>query len=97
MEDWLDPLAKADVPHAPVLDYAGEVEHEQFWENGYFQEIEHAQLGTMQVPGPPIKMSVTPTKISGGGPELGMHTEEYLLELGYSWEEITQLRDVGAL
>ena len=97
MEDWLDPLAKADVPHAPVLDYAGVVEHEQFWENGYFQEIEHAQLGTMQVPGPPIKMSVTPTKISGGGPELGMHTEEYLLEIGYSWEEITQLRDVGAL
>jgi formyl-CoA transferase len=30
-------------------------------------------------------------------PELGQHTEEVLLEAGYSWEEISQLRENGAV
>ena len=94
---WLTPLSEADVPHAPVLDYEGVVAHEQFWANGYFQEIEHAQLGAMRVPGPPVQMSATPPRIRGGGPELGMHTEEVLLEAGYDWPEIEALRDAGAI
>jgi len=42
-------------------------------------------------------MSATPPRIRGGGPELGMHTEELLLEAGYDWEAIGKLRDVGAI
>lgn len=95
--EWVGPLTAADVPHAPVLDYAGVVEHEQYWANGYFQEIEHAQLGPMRVPGPPVQMSATPPRIRGGGPELGMHTEEILLEAGYGWPEIEALRDTDAI
>jgi crotonobetainyl-CoA:carnitine CoA-transferase CaiB-like acyl-CoA transferase len=30
-------------------------------------------------------------------PEHGQHTEEVLLELGYTWEEIGALRDSGAV
>jgi formyl-CoA transferase len=30
-------------------------------------------------------------------PELGQHTEEVLLEAGYSWEEISRLRGSGAI
>jgi crotonobetainyl-CoA:carnitine CoA-transferase CaiB-like acyl-CoA transferase len=97
MSAWLAPLTDADVPNAPVLDYAGVVEHPQFWANDYFQEIEHAQLGPMRVPGPPVHMSETPPKIRSGGPELGMHTEELLLEAGYDWDQITRLREAGAI
>ena len=97
MSAWLAPLTDADVPHAPVLDYAGVVEHPQFWANDYFQKIEHAQLGPMRVPGPPVHMSATPPRITGGGPELGMHTEEVLLAAGYDWDEITKLREAGAI
>ena len=97
MSAWLAPLTDADVPNAPVLDYAGVVEHPQFWANDYFQQIEHAQLGPMRVPGPPVHMSETPPKIRSGGPELGMHTEELLLEAGYDWDQITRLREAGAI
>ena len=97
LADWLGPLEKADVPFAPVLDYAGMSEHAQYWENGYLVEIETPHLGTMRVPGPPIHMSATPPRIQGAGPILGFHTEEILLEAGYSWPEIEKLKESGAI
>jgi len=30
-------------------------------------------------------------------PEPGQHTEEILLEMGYNWDEISQLKDDGAI
>jgi CoA:oxalate CoA-transferase len=93
---WLERLEAADVPHAPVLDYAGVAEHPQFWANGYLQEIDTPNLGRMRVPGPAIRMSATPTMVQGGGPELGQHTEEVLLAAGFTWEEIAALRECGA-
>jgi CoA:oxalate CoA-transferase len=86
--EWTELLTAADVPNAPVLDYADVAEHPQFWANGYLQEIEHQNLGKMRVPGSPVRMSKTPPRIQGGGSQLGQHTEEVLLEAGYTWEEI---------
>jgi crotonobetainyl-CoA:carnitine CoA-transferase CaiB-like acyl-CoA transferase len=40
-------------------------------------------------------MSKTPPEIQGGGPQLSQHTEEVLLELGYSWDEIEALNRKG--
>jgi CoA:oxalate CoA-transferase len=96
-EEWTRLLTEADVPNAPVLDYAGVASHPQFYENGYIQEIDHPNLGPMRVPGPAVHMSETPEAIQGGGPELGQHTEEVLLGAGYSWEEIEGLRRAGAI
>ena len=94
--EWCERLTAADVPNAPVLDYAGVAAHPQFWANGYLQEIDTPNLGRMRVPGPPIRMSATPTSIQGGGPELGQHTEEILLGAGFTWDEIAALRESGA-
>ena len=95
--EWLERLADADVPSAPVLDYAGLAAHPQFWANGYLQEIETPNLGRMRVPGPPVQMTATPPRIQGAGPELGQHTEQVLLAAGYTWDEIATLRERGAL
>lgn len=96
MEAWLAPLAAADVPHAPVLDYAGMAAHPQYWANGYLVEIDTPHLGHMRVPGPPIHMSATPPRVQGAGPILGFDTEDILREAGYSWEEIERFRERGA-
>ena len=97
MGEWLAPLEEHDVPHAPVLDYAGMSEHPQFWANDYLQELDSEHLGRMTVPGPPIHMSETPPRIQGAGPILGFHTEDVLLEAGFTWDEIEVLKDSGAL
>jgi crotonobetainyl-CoA:carnitine CoA-transferase CaiB-like acyl-CoA transferase len=97
MEEWLEPLTTHDVPHAPVLDYAGMAEHPQYWANGYLAEIDSEHLGHMRVPGPPIHMSATPPRIQGAGPILGFHTEQVLLDAGFTWPEIEKLKESGAL
>jgi crotonobetainyl-CoA:carnitine CoA-transferase CaiB-like acyl-CoA transferase len=95
--EWETLLTEADVPNARILDYAGLADHPQFLANGYIQEIEHPNLGKMRVPGPPLHMSETPPRVQGGGPELGQHTEELLLEAGYSWDELEAFRREGVI
>ena len=34
---------------------------------------------------------------AGPAPELGQHTEEVLLELGYDWDQIIALKEAGAI
>jgi CoA:oxalate CoA-transferase len=96
MASWLEPLAAAGVPHAPVLDYAGMSEHEQYWANDYLVNIETPHLGPMRVPGAPIKMSATPPRVESAGPILGFDTEDILLSLDYTWDEIAALKESGA-
>ena len=45
----------------------------------------------------PIDFSETRWAPSGPVPEVGQHTEEVLLELGYDWEKIGELKDAGAI
>jgi crotonobetainyl-CoA:carnitine CoA-transferase CaiB-like acyl-CoA transferase len=80
-----------------VLDYAGVAKHPQFAANNYLVDVEHPNLGTLRMPGPAIHMTGTPSAVQGAGPELGQHTEEILLQHGYTWEDIERLKDCGAI
>jgi formyl-CoA transferase len=79
-----------------VRDYAAVAADPQVWENGYLQEVDDGNGAEVQVVGSPITLSAHPAKLGGMVPELGQHTEEVLLELGYSWDDIGGLRDGGA-
>jgi crotonobetainyl-CoA:carnitine CoA-transferase CaiB-like acyl-CoA transferase len=45
----------------------------------------------------PVGFETTRAEPRGPAPELGQHTEEVLLELGYDWEKIGELKDRGVL
>jgi formyl-CoA transferase/CoA:oxalate CoA-transferase len=45
----------------------------------------------------PIKLSETPAELHSPPPALGEHTEEVLLEAGYSREEIEKFKQEGAI
>jgi crotonobetainyl-CoA:carnitine CoA-transferase CaiB-like acyl-CoA transferase len=45
----------------------------------------------------PVKFSQTPATIRSLAPELGQHTEETLLELGYTWDDMAEFKNQGVI
>jgi formyl-CoA transferase len=58
--------------------------------------VQHPLLGEMRNIGTPIKMSATPLDPTRRAPLLGEHTDEVLASIGFSPDEIEQLRAAGA-
>ena len=96
-DEWATILDRIEVRYAPVNDYEQAASDPLVTTNKYIVELEDLNGETRRVVGSPIKMSDTPTSPSVSAPELGQHTEEILLELGYSWEQIGEMRDLHAI
>ena len=69
----------------------------QVLENKYIVDFESPSFGKSKIVGFPFHFSKMPFKPRFPAPELGQHTEEVLIEAGYSWEEISQLRGEGVI
>jgi len=95
--EWSQRLLAAGQRFGEVRDYAQVAADEGSRTNGYLVDVEHPEYGPMTVVGSPIRFSDTPSQTAVVAPELGQHTEEVLLELDYSWDDIDQFRQGGAL
>ncbi len=62
-------------------------------ENGYVVEYDHFSYGKLKGIRCPIQLKGTPERDPFGAPEFGQHTEEILLEMGYTWEQIGELKE----
>ena len=60
-------------------------------------EIEHPAAGKINLLGNPVKLSDTPLEINLSPPLLGQHTDEILIEFGYSPEEIERFKRDGII
>jgi crotonobetainyl-CoA:carnitine CoA-transferase CaiB-like acyl-CoA transferase len=66
-------------------------------ESGMNVEVEHKEVGRRMIPGLPVTFSGCKPNYYGG-PAIGEHTDEVLTQvLGYSAEEIAQLREAGGV
>lgn len=61
--------------------------------NRYIVEYDHPVLGKIKVQPFPIGFSKAAVEPKAPAPEFGQHTEEVLLDIGYTWEDIERLRD----
>ncbi len=95
-DHWLRLLEAADIPCGPVQGYQELANDEQVSANDYIVESDDPQLGKVRHPGIPVHLSETPGQIRPA-PDLGQHTEEVLQDLGYSWDEITRLREARTI
>jgi crotonobetainyl-CoA:carnitine CoA-transferase CaiB-like acyl-CoA transferase len=94
--DALARLAAEDVLCSPVNEYADLPADPQVVANGYITTTDHPVVGRRQVVSSPFRFSKTEVAVGGLAPEFGQHTEEVLLEAGYTWAEIAALRERGA-
>jgi len=94
--EWCAVLRAAGLRFAPVRDHAEVVADPSVWTNGYLAVVE-GNDGETKVVAPPVRFSATPAAPAADPPELGQHTEEVLLEIGYSWDDIGRFRDGGVI
>lgn len=97
-DEIADALRAVGVPYAPVSSIEEVAESEQIAARGMVQEVEHPTLGTLRLPGSPIKMSATPSTIRKAPPLAGEDNEfVFGTVLGMTPDEIAVLRDDGAI
>ncbi|MHB8663604.1 MAG: CaiB/BaiF CoA transferase family protein [Acidimicrobiales bacterium] len=96
LAEWAEIFDREDVWWAPVQDA-----HETL-----LDPQARAAGGIVDVPNgdDPVEMVATPVDFGGTPwaprsmpPEAGQHTEEILVELGYDWDRIIELKDTGAI
>jgi len=91
-DDWVTRLRAADIVAAPINTLLEASNDPDVLANGYVTEVEYPKYGkTLKVHGTPWQFSETPARI-GVAPELGAHNDDVLAELGYSAEQIKDLR-----
>jgi len=65
--------------------------------NNFYTDIEHPIAGNARLLNSPIQFSDTPAEIKWAAPQLGTHTEEVLLQHGYTWEDLEKLKEEGVI
>lgn len=94
--EWCNTLRAAGLRCAPVRDHAEVAADASIWDSGYLRRFDGAE-GDVTIVSSPVEFSATPASPEPTAPELGQHTEEVLLELGFSWEDMASLGDAGAI
>jgi len=93
LDEWKPRLNEEGLPWSPVQNLPEVVNDPQARANDFFVSYDHPTYGRIEVVANPINLSKTPATVRTPAPEFGQHTEEVLLEYGYTWEDIAQLKE----
>lgn len=92
-EDVLLALAELKIPGAPVLTPQQTLDHPHVEALGFLERVDYPTASKgVPISQFPVTMTESPGVIRRRAPELGEHTDEVLLELGYSSSTIAELR-----
>lgn len=61
------------------------------------KEVEHPSCGPIKLVNTPVKFSESTPGIRSPPPTLGQHTSEVLRTLGYTEEEVEEMRGAGVV
>ena len=92
-DEWFEIFKKEGLIYTPIQTPTEVINDPQSLANNYVVWFDHPVLGRTKMVGFPWDFSKTPASIRREPPEFGQHTEEILLELDYTWDDITKLKD----
>ena len=90
-------LGHAEVPASRIYSAEDMFRDPQFLAREMFLQAKLPDGKPFRMPGIVPKLSESPGSIEWTGPELGEHTNQILASLGYSAEQVTALRQTGAI
>jgi formyl-CoA transferase/CoA:oxalate CoA-transferase len=96
-DEWVALLEAAGIPNSPVNTIANLVHDPQIAHRNMLVDVPHPTVQGLRAPATPMKLSDGPSSVRRHPPENGEHTEEILLEFGYSKEDIADLETSGAV
>lgn len=94
---WLELLARIDVPAMPMHDLPGLLADPHLAATGFFREVEHPSEGALRTIAHPARWSDTPAEYARPAPRQGADGIEVLREAGLDAARIEQLLQSGAL
>lgn len=95
-EEWVSIFREKGVSAAPVLEINEVASDPHFLHRNMIVDLNHPTQGAVKQVGIPFKLSDTPGTVRSFAPLLGQHTDEVLEGLGYSVEQISDLKTAGA-
>lgn len=94
--DWIEIFNGVGVPAGEINDIGQVFANPQVQHLNMAQDVEIHDRGATQLVGQPIIMSRTPSRIAMAPPRAGEHSAVILAEIGYSEEEIADMKASGA-
>jgi crotonobetainyl-CoA:carnitine CoA-transferase CaiB-like acyl-CoA transferase len=95
--EWIELLEQAGVPAGPIYSIPEMLQDAHVRARGFVIEQAHPTVGTLRTLASPLHLNETPASYRLPPPLLGQHTDEILAELGFSADDIRNLRDTGAV
>lgn len=97
-EELLDRMLGEGLAVAPIQTIDQVVEGPHFTPyRDMFPYVDNTEAGRIRVTNQPVRMSETTPYIRGAAPRLGEHTDEVLKGLGYTDEQLQELRAEGVI
>jgi len=96
-DEWMEIFKKEDIIYTPVQSASEVFKDPQALANDYIIGVDHPVWGKIKMLGFPWTFHDTPASVKREAPELGQHTEEILLEFGYTWEDIAKLKEAEVI
>jgi crotonobetainyl-CoA:carnitine CoA-transferase CaiB-like acyl-CoA transferase len=85
------------VPCCAVRPIEEMFDHPQVVAQSLITTVEHSRIGSYRGLRKPLKFSAAPGPEPFAAPALGQHTDEILLSIGYSAEDVGRLRELGVV
>ena len=91
-DEWMEIFLEKGMMFCSVQSIDEVASDPQALANNYMVPFQHPRLGDIMIPGYPVDFGKQKAGTEGPAPTVGQHTDEVLMEMGYTAEELEKLR-----